>query len=118
MSRGVEVSRTALRNARKDFEEALELLAPGASKREVTPVAFAEGGPVKKLIAQRDAIGGYWPAAMGFHGSVTSAESAVTAIYAEIAVTLGIAAERLELAIRNLDAGEHAGVQQAGTAQV
>lgn len=36
MSRGVEVSRTALRNARKDFEEALELLAPGASKREVT----------------------------------------------------------------------------------
>lgn len=73
---------------------------------------------MKKLIAQRDAIGGFWPAAMGFHTSVTSAESAVTAIYAEIAATLGIAAERLELAIRNLDAGEQAGVQQAGTAQV
>ncbi|MFF4123999.1 hypothetical protein ACFYYP_10785 [Microbispora rosea] len=118
MSGGVEVSRTALRNARKDFEEALELLAPGASKREVTPVAFAEGGAVKKLIAQRDAIGGFWAAAIGFHTSLTSAEGAVTAVYAEIAATLGIAAERLELAIRNLDAGEQAGVQQVGTAQV
>ncbi|MEU7877318.1 hypothetical protein [Microbispora bryophytorum] len=115
---GVEVSRTALRNARKDFEEALELLAPGASKREVTPAAFHEGGAVKRLLTQRDAVGGFWEAAMGFHTSVTGAESAVTAVYAEIASTLGIAAERLELAVRNLDAGEQAGVRHVGVADV
>ncbi|MEU6407424.1 hypothetical protein [Microbispora sp. NPDC046933] len=115
---GVEVSRTALRNARKDFEEALELLAPGASKREVTPVAFAEGGAVKRLIERREALGGFWEAAMGFHTSLTGAEGAVTAVYAEIAATLGIAAERLELAIRNLDAGEQAGARHVGVADV
>lgn len=115
---GVEVSRTALRNARKDFEDALELLAPGASTKEVTPVAFPDGGAVKRLITRREAIGGYWEAATGFHTSLTSAESAVSAIYAEIAATLGIAAERLELAIRNLDSGEQAGAQHVRTAEV
>ncbi|GGO18014.1 hypothetical protein GCM10010116_36320 [Microbispora rosea subsp. aerata] len=115
---GVEVSRSALRNARKDFEEALELLAPGASTRQVTPVAFAEGGAVKRLLSRREAVGGFWDAATGFHLSLTQAESAVNAVYAEIATTLGIAAERLEQAVRNLDAGEQAGARHAGTADV
>ncbi|WP_169950612.1 hypothetical protein [Microbispora sp. H11081] len=115
---GVEVSRKALRNARKDFEEVLEVLAPGASKRTTPPVAFHEGGAVKRLVMRREAIGGFWEAASGFHSSVTSAEVAVTAVYAEIATTLGIAAERLELAIRNLDAGEHAGARHVGVTDV
>ncbi|MGW5261237.1 hypothetical protein ACWEQG_09695 [Microbispora sp. NPDC004025] len=115
---GVQVSRTALRNARKDFEEVLEVLAPGASKGTMTPVAFHEGGAVKRLIMRREAIGGFWEAATGFHSSLTSAEVAVTAIYAEIASTLGIAAERLELAVRNLDAGEQAGARHVGVADV
>ncbi|MBX6387077.1 MAG: hypothetical protein IRZ07_29550 [Microbispora sp.] len=115
---GMEFSRTVLRNARKDFEEALELLAPGASKREVRPVAFPEGGAVKRLLSRREAIGGFWDAASGFHMSLTGAESAVSSVYAEIVSTLSAAADRLELAIRNVDAGEDASVRHARSADV
>jgi hypothetical protein len=114
---GVDLSRKAIKAARTDLEDALELLKPSKSNREATPV-FAEGGPVDVLSSDGEALSGFWPAAMGFQQSATYAIGAVTGSYSGITEQLGNAITLLTQALKNYDDGEAAGVERAKGLQI
>lgn len=114
---GVDLSRRAIKAARTDLEDALELLSPSKSNREVTPV-FAKGGPVDLLAGDGDALSGFWPAALGFQQSATSALGAVTGSYSGITEQVGNVIALLTQALKNYDDGEADGVERSRGMQI
>ncbi|GAA0846685.1 hypothetical protein ACFQVD_40025 [Streptosporangium amethystogenes subsp. fukuiense] len=114
---GVEVSHQAVNNAKADLEEVLKLLNPGWDKGTETP-AFPEGGAVRQLSHDSEAVGGFWPAAQGYHTSFRNADLAVSGAYLEITLQLEHAITLLKTAVTNLENAEGAGAAHAGQAQV
>jgi hypothetical protein len=110
---GLEVSRSAIKAARQDLEDVLELLAPGAAKRDVTPTAFPAGSAVQRLRDTPDALGGSWPAAVGIWSSLNNAATGVETAYVGISTTLEGAVIRLGQVLRNLDSAEVAAADRA-----
>lgn len=106
--RGVDLSRRAINAAKTDLEEALALLRPGSSGGEAQPV-LTQSGPAGRLSADYEAVGGLWPAAMGYQQSTRSAVGAVTGSYDSIGIQVENVLELLKQALRNYDGAEGAG---------
>ncbi|MEV4161155.1 hypothetical protein [Nonomuraea dietziae] len=116
---GLEVSRKAIRNARTDLDELLDLFVPGVtSYDDVNPVAFPDKGAVRALAADHGAMGGFWAASIGMRTSFTQAEAAVGGSYESISRTLAATVQLLSAALTNLDTGEQKSAEHAGTAKV
>jgi hypothetical protein len=105
---GVDLSRRAIKAAKTDLEEALALLRPDSSGGEVQPV-LTQSGPAGQLSADYEALGGLWPAAMGYQQSTRAAVTAVTGSYGNIGVQVENVIELLKQALRNYDDAEGAG---------
>ncbi|MFG1698275.1 hypothetical protein [Nonomuraea sp. NPDC049309] len=106
--RGVDLSRRAIKAAKADLEEALGKLAPEKTDDKdstVTPV-FQEGGAVRRLSSDPEAMSGFWPAAYGFQTSAYNGITAVTSAYAGIVTQLESAIELLEQVLKNYDGAE------------
>jgi hypothetical protein len=106
---GVDLSRRAIKAAKTDLEEALALLRPsGGSGGDVQPV-LTQSGPAGQLSADYEALGGLWPAAMGYQQSTRAAIGAVTGSYDSIGVQVENVIELLKQALRNYDNADAAG---------
>lgn len=114
---GVEVTHKAVKDAKTDLEEVLELMRPSPGNHKVTPV-FAQNGAVRRLLGDRAAIGGFWPAAQGFQTSVQNAEIAVGGAYTEITTQLTYVIGLLNTAVTKLENTERDGMERAGQIQV
>ncbi|MFI6293146.1 hypothetical protein ACIBEJ_16270 [Nonomuraea sp. NPDC050790] len=118
-SGGVDVSRAAIKKARKDLEEALGLLDPSNPNGTTTPgmkPVLAKDGYVTQLNASPDALAGFWPAALGFRQSTAQGVAALTAQYASVNMQVGHAIVLLTQALKNFDDFETGGTGK--TAQV
>ncbi|MEV2266813.1 hypothetical protein [Nonomuraea africana] len=115
---GLELSRQAIRNARRDLDELLDLFVPGATSYDVDPVAFPEKGPVRALAADHEAMGGFWAAAMGMRTSFTQAEAAVAGSYVSLSRTLAATIQLLDTALTNVDTGEQKSAEHASRAKL
>lgn len=106
--RGVDLSRRAINAAKIDLEEALALLRSDSSGGEAQPI-LTPSGPAGRLSADYEAVGGLWPAAMGYQQSTRAAVSAVTSAYDTIGMQVENVIELLKQALRNYDDAEGAG---------
>jgi hypothetical protein len=95
---GLDVSHEAIKRARTALAEALELIEPGASTRDVRPKALKVHVP--QLMADRQALG-TWPSAMNFRMSITGAQTGVESTYAQIVTMLDAAVTLLDQAYKN-----------------
>ncbi|MBB5074867.1 hypothetical protein [Nonomuraea endophytica] len=118
-SGGVEVSRKAIEDARKDLEEALGLLDPNNPNGTKTPgmkPVLGKDGYVAQLSGNTDALAGFWPAAFTFQQSTSQAIGVVTTQYANINMQVGNAILLLTQALKNFNDFETGGTGK--TAQV
>jgi hypothetical protein len=109
--RGVDLSRRAINAVKTDLEEALALLRPDSSAGsggEAQPV-LTQSGPAGRLSADYEAVGGLWPAAMGYQQSTRSAVGAVTGSYENIGIQVENVLELLKQALQNYDCAEQPG---------
>src|SRR5687767_11306454 len=106
--RGVDLDRRAIKAAKTDLEEALALLRPDSSGGEVQPI-LTQSGAAWRLSTDHEAVGGLWPAAMGYQQSTRSAVGAVTESYGNISMQVENVIELLKQALRNYDDAERAG---------
>ncbi|SEG99435.1 hypothetical protein SAMN05444920_11340 [Nonomuraea solani] len=120
--RGVELSRKAIKAARIDLEEALGMLDPNAEGAKqgggAVKAIFTESGPATQLGSDYDAMGGFWPAAMGFRQSTTNAITTVTGSYANITGQVANVIGLLKQAMQNYDDMEVDGEGRAKQVQV
>ncbi|MEV1168953.1 hypothetical protein [Nonomuraea sp. NPDC049784] len=108
---GVELSRRAIKAAKADLEEALAMLDPDnkvgkAGGHGAVKAIFTDSGPAIQLSSDYDALGGFWPAALGFRQSTTNAVTAVTGTYSNISGQVANVIGLLEQALKNYDGVE------------
>ncbi|GAA3130204.1 hypothetical protein [Nonomuraea salmonea] len=115
--RGVDLSKEAIKAARRDLLEALKQLAPEKAGDGVSP-AFAPQGGVNQLTTDSQAMYGFWPAAMGFQASANNGIAAVTASYENIVSQLKNAIDLLEEAVGGYDGVEKDSSERSNTMRV
>lgn len=116
---GVDVSRSAIKNARSDLEDALKLLR-GESKDDggTAPPLFTTSSPVRQLLSDHEAMSGFWPAANGFQVSAANGINAVTSAYEEIVTQVENAIELFDRVLSNYDGVETGSEARSRSVQV